>query len=226
MIEKGLKSVNESKFRAYVGLEMAMSILQLNDISSYWRTGMFLGHDDFKSTMSRDDFQNIRANIILREPGTYNHTEVSADPLWHSRKLLDHFQKNIASVAVPTGTTALDEASVRTKCRSKARSYLPSKPDKYAIRFYAVVGTKYAYLFSIMDNRSRNTTGETAPEAFTRLFRDLRTPYNNVIVNSNAIDKDLPTALWILQMAQQTKLHPDPSKKKFFSRTIFIPDIR
>lgn len=216
MIEKGLKAANESKFRAYVGLEMAMSILQLNDISSYWRSGMFSGHDDFKHTMSRDDFQNIRANIMLRESGSYNHTEVSTDPLWHSRKLLDHFQKNIACVAVPTGTIALDEASVRTKCRSKARSYLPSKPDKYAIRFYAVVGTKYTYLSSIIDNRSGNTTGETGPEAFTRLFRDLRTPYNNVIVNSNMIDKDSPTALWILQMAQQTKQFPDPSGKRLF----------
>ena len=55
---KGLKEVNENKFRAYVGLEMAMSIVQLNDISYYWKTEMFTGHEDFKRTMSRDGFMN------------------------------------------------------------------------------------------------------------------------------------------------------------------------
>ena len=43
--------------------------------------------------MSRDDFMTIRANISLRDPESYNHDEASADPLWHSRKLLEHFQK-------------------------------------------------------------------------------------------------------------------------------------
>jgi Transposase IS4 len=72
------------KFRAYLGLEMAMSILQINDISYYWRKDMFTGHEDFKKTMSRDDFQHIRSNLVLRNPSSYSHAEASADPLWHS----------------------------------------------------------------------------------------------------------------------------------------------
>ena len=42
-------------------------------------------------------------------------------------------------IAVPEGTVAFDEASVATKARTKAKSYNPIKPDKFAIRFYAVV---------------------------------------------------------------------------------------
>jgi hypothetical protein len=45
-------------------------------------------------------------------------------------------------LAVQTGSSALDEACVRTKYRSRARSYMSCKPDKYAICFYALVGTK------------------------------------------------------------------------------------
>ena len=131
---------------------------------------MFTGHEDFRKTMSRDDFMNICANKALRDLESYNHDEASADPLWHSRKLLEHFQKNISQLAVPTGTSALDEASVRTKCRSRARSYMPNKPDKYAVRFYAVVGTKYAYLSSVFDNRSGNYSSENGPETFCRVF--------------------------------------------------------
>ena len=55
--QKGYNKTTRKLFRAYVGLEMAMSIVQFNDIKSYWKTGVFLGHDDFKSTMSRARFQ-------------------------------------------------------------------------------------------------------------------------------------------------------------------------
>ena len=60
---KGLKEVNKNKFRAYAELEIAMPIAQISDISYYWETEMLVGHEDFKRTMLRDDFMNIRMNI-------------------------------------------------------------------------------------------------------------------------------------------------------------------
>ena len=166
--------------------------------------------------------QNIRTNLALRDPKNYSHAEASADPLWHSRKLLEHFQRNITKVAVPIGTSALDEASVPTKARSTAPSYLPNKPDKYAIRFYSVVGSRNTYISSLMDNRSGNKTGLSGPEDFCRIYRDMRTPYNRIFTDSSTVDKDSPSALWILQMSHQTKLHKDTSGKRFFSQITSI----
>ena len=171
---------------------------------------------NFKKTMLREDFQQIRSNLALRDPSSYSHEEASADPLWHCRKLLEHFQKNICQVAVPVGTGALDEASVRTKARTTASSYLPSKLGKYAIRFYAVVGSKNTYVSSKFDNRAGNKTGESGAESFCRLYREMRTPFNKTLRKSDIVDKDAPTAPWILQMTYQTKLYPDPSGKHVF----------
>ena len=42
-------------------------------------------------------------------------------------------EEYMSSFAVPIGSSALDEASVRTKASTTASSYLPSKPDKYVI---------------------------------------------------------------------------------------------
>ena len=53
------------------------------------------------------------------------------------------------AIAVPIGTAALDETVFRSKARTLAKSYLPSKPDKYAARFHAVVGNDRPYLSSI-----------------------------------------------------------------------------
>ena len=44
----------------------------------------------------------------------------------------------------------------------------------------------------------------------------MRTPFNKIIGESDIVDKDSPTALWILQMAYQSKLYPDPSGKRVF----------
>ena len=95
--------------------------------------------------------------------------------------MLEHFQKNISSVAVPLGTSALDEASVWTKAKTKARSYLPSKPDRYAIRFYMTVGSRCAYVSNIFNNQSGNTTGETAARALCRVHREMCTPFNTCL---------------------------------------------
>ena len=213
---KMLDGNRRKKFMAYIGLELATSIIHLNDLKSYWCQDLFSGHSDFRMTMVRDDFLQIRSNLVLRDPASYDHQEASQDPLWHSRKLLEHFEQNTVKVAVPTGTSALDEASIRTKARTTARSYIPSKPDKYAVRMYALVGSKNTYISSIVDNRSGNTSGESGAEAFCRVHREMRTPYNRVLGNCTFIEKNSPTAMWILQMAHQTKTYQDPSGSRVF----------
>ena len=146
--------VTKIKFQAYLGLELAMSITQFNAIEEYWQQGMFCGSSDFKNVMSRDDFMAICGSVNLRDPDSYNHDEASADPLCHTRKMMEHLEKNIATIAVPVGTSALDENTARTKARTRARSYMPNKPDPYGIRFYAVVGSEHMYLHSLFNNNS------------------------------------------------------------------------
>jgi Transposase IS4 len=47
-LRKGKKKVSKEIFNAYTGLELAMSIVHLNDMHDYWSTKMFLGNDDVK----------------------------------------------------------------------------------------------------------------------------------------------------------------------------------
>ena len=65
--------------------------------------------------MSRTDYQNIHSCVVLREPGMCSHEEMSMDPLWHFRKMIEHFQKKSASVAVPFGVSTIDESTAATK---------------------------------------------------------------------------------------------------------------
>lgn len=203
--DNGFRTVNEAKFFAYFGLELGSSLIQYNDLDEYWKNNMFQGHADFKRVMSRDDFLRIRGHLKLRPPA-YSHDGAIHDPLWHSRSLMEYFLKQIATIAVPIGNAALDENTVRTTARTKAKSYIANKPQPYGIRFYAVVGSKFTYLHSMFDNGSGNTTGISRAQAYVSAFRELRTPYEKQFGQSScAVDKNSPSALWILQLAHQVK---------------------
>jgi len=118
---KGKNKVSKEKFMAYVGLEIAMSLVPLNSIKQYWETKRFSGHQDFKNVMSQNDFQQVRGATKFHPP-EYDNKFASKDPLWHSRSMLKHFQKNSANVAVPIGSSALDENNCRTSGQTRAKS--------------------------------------------------------------------------------------------------------
>jgi Transposase IS4 len=106
LISKGKKVVTKNEFRVYVGLELAMSIIQMNNMCSFWQSEMFTRHSNFRSTMSRNDFFCIWANLQLRDPDQHTNDQIQADPLWHSRKWLESFQKNSTAIAVPLGCSS------------------------------------------------------------------------------------------------------------------------
>jgi hypothetical protein len=61
LVSTGKNTITIKKMMAYVGLELAMSLIQIGSISKYWETKCFSEHHDFRDTMSRTDFQTIRA---------------------------------------------------------------------------------------------------------------------------------------------------------------------
>ncbi len=103
--------VSKREFDAIWGLEMGMSVLQFNNVRSYWADGKFLGHPTFYETMSRNRFQTICRYMTFYNPdgeGGYQHKTVSKDPLWHSRTLWSTLQgiaQNWQSQPVPAPLT-------------------------------------------------------------------------------------------------------------------------
>ena len=81
----------------------------------------------------------------------------SMDPLHSCRRLLDTLGKSVLEIAVPLGSSALDEASCRSKARNRAISFIyAQRLDKFAIRLYCNVGTAGPYIYSMFDNGRGN----------------------------------------------------------------------
>ena len=60
------QAINMKEFMAYIGLEVATSLIPLNQLRQYWSTSMFSGHPDFKKVMSRNRIMSIRGRLVLK----------------------------------------------------------------------------------------------------------------------------------------------------------------
>ena len=120
------------------------------------------------------------------------------------------------------GTCALDEASCRSKARNRAISFIPNKPDKFALRFYAVVGTSGPYIHSIWDNGRGNHNPLSQVERYNHLFKIFGTILNSHFNDQSVIDRKSASALWLCQLVHQSKtLRPSDSYRVAFTDSFY-----
>ena len=110
-----------------------------------------------------------------------------------------------SEIAVPTGAMTLDEATLPTKSRNRAVSYMPSKPHKYGVSYYMIVGSKYQYIFTMYDNGRGNKTTVPIVQRYCDQFSDVRTTLMNECISDDTVPIDSATALWIAQVILTTK---------------------
>lgn len=121
---------------------------------------------------------------------------------------MEHFQQNAAAMAVPTRVSSLDKRTIRCKERSTTRTCVKSKPVKFGIRFYSIVGWSLCYLHSIFDNGSENGSEKSPVTRYVSVFWELRRSVEYSI-NGSIVAKGSASALLSgAQAASRTKVHP------------------
>ena len=212
------KNANTVEFMAYIGLELATSMIPLSSLADYWKTSMFTGHEDFRKVMSRNRFLQIRGKFRMKPEVQGPDRTSTRDPLHSCRSILNIVSKNFAQVAVPYGTLALDEASCRSSARNRAVSFIPNKPDPFAIRFYCIVGTAGPYLHSIWDNGKGNFSPDCQVERYNHVHPIFGPVINQHLSGNSVIAKVTASALWVCMMLHSAKLYrPIESKRVCFT---------
>lgn len=195
-------AITSREMSTFFGLFSAMSLIRLRQIKHYWSTKMFLGQSDFKALMSRNRFEAIRGAIRLVLTENVTPQLRGEDPLWHSRALIQELNRNCISLAAPRCVFAIDEATLATKARTRAKSYIPSKPDKFGIRFYTVVEWRSLYVLSVWDNGRGNLSQKSEVDRFLEVFPEMRAHARQVsCTGSNCSAR----ALWAVMIALQSK---------------------
>lgn len=220
LLEIGKKEISERQFNAYVGLELAMSLSELNAIEDYWSTKAFLGVKGFNDVMSRNQFTTIRSHVTFRPPGVDTPDIKHSYPLWHSRGTFKELLTNCMSIAFASGVVSLDESGIRTRAKCAEKTYIPSKPDKYEIRLYAINCWHSLYLQNFYDNGAGNSSSLSCAERYVHTFPKMRAVFLNQVKKYEdddtmyGMDKEKQSWLWSLQLANITQKHRTEERKR------------
>ncbi|XP_058803690.1 piggyBac transposable element-derived protein 3-like [Phymastichus coffea] len=94
--------------------------------------------------MTRDRFSEIKSKIKYSKPTDKNDN----DKAWKVRHILELFRTNIKQFGYFSTALSIDEMMVRFFGHTCLRQYLPSKPDRYKIKLWALCGAN-GYIFNV-----------------------------------------------------------------------------
>ena len=147
--QKGFDDFHTSsaEIAAFVGLNIAMGIVNLPKLHDYWSTNPILQHPWFASVMSRNRFFSIQRffhftdNSVLASKGNPGY-----DKLGKIRNLLDRVSKTFPEHYSLSANVSIDEQMIGTKGRLSFLQYIPKKTHKWGIKLWVLADSSNGYV--------------------------------------------------------------------------------
>lgn len=129
----------------YLGIHIAMGIVNLPNIRDFWSTEPILQHQWFGSIMSRDRFKQILHYFHCADQSGYiPRGQDEYDPLYKIRDVIDILLERFQALYNPNQELSIDESMIGTKCRVPFLQCMPKKPTDaktaYVTRFNIYTG--------------------------------------------------------------------------------------
>lgn len=120
------KDVVVDEMLAYLGIHIAMGIVNLPNVRDFWSTEPILQHQWFGSIMSRDRFKQIlRYFDCADQSGYIPRGQDGYDPLYKIRDVIDILLERFQALYNPNRELSIDESMIGTKCRVPFLQYMP-----------------------------------------------------------------------------------------------------
>lgn len=135
------------EIRAFIGLNILMGASSRHSYEDYWRNNDFLGSPGFQKTMTYNRYGKLSQYIHVNTAAA---REKRDDPNYHPvnrvKPLYDITNKNFRRYYQHSTEVSIDEAMKGYKGRSELCQYMPGKPDKYGIKFWARCDGRTSYM--------------------------------------------------------------------------------
>lgn len=155
------QAVDITTMRAYYGLLLLAGVHRSKgeDVHELWDDKN--GRPIFRATMSLKRFSVINQCIRFDDKEQRSHAS-NRDKLQPIRIIFDKWCQRVRTLYVPGITVTVDEQLVPFRGRCPFTQYIPSKPNKYGIKIWALCDSKtyYAYALEIYCGRNRNAAPE------------------------------------------------------------------
>jgi hypothetical protein len=140
------------ELQAFIGLNLAMGLLWLLQVSDYWSTVEIFQTPWFPAVMSRDRFfMLLRCLHLVNSTQQKNKGDVGYDPLYKVRPLIDHLSAVFPVYYHAGRELSVDEMMIGTRCRISFLQYIPKKPTKFGIKVWVNSEAKTGYVLTIRE---------------------------------------------------------------------------
>ena len=188
MLLKIRNATNEEAVNAGSGFK-----IELNDLKAFiglvYLRGMFgqkhsvkflfgkeFGPPIFRQTMSREKFEKIK-RFLRFDIRSKRSSRLNNDKFCHIRDFFELFRQNITKTYVPKISLTIDEQLLPCESRCGFIQFMPSKPDKYGIKFWMLVEVDSKYVLNYLPYLGRKVNAPRATNLGQSVVMDLMEPF-------------------------------------------------
>ena len=239
------------EIRAYLGLNIVMGASPRHQYEDYWKDDDFLGCVGFKSVMSRDRYAKLTQYLHLNSAASRQHRDhPEYHPINRVKPLYDVSRANFKEFYQHSTEISIDEAMKGFKGRTELRQYMPAKPEKFGIKFWARCDGRTSYMsdyvlytgkrdrtpmqqrfglgYSVVHSLTRDLVGLNHHIYHDRFFTSVQLAeamleediYTCGTVNSNR--KDLPPPLRVKKAALRRELPNRGDSVSYFKDSLNV----
>jgi Transposase IS4 len=142
------KPLDQNEFRKFIGLLILIGVYKSKneEISQLWSNKD--GRKNFNDIKSRTRFQRILRVIRFDNAGARREKR-STDKLQPIRECFEMWNDHLQDGFIPGWSMTVDEQLVTYRGRCPFRQYIPSKPGRYGIKFWAICDSVTSYAWKL-----------------------------------------------------------------------------
>lgn len=142
------KEIDQNELQKFVGVLILIGAYKSRneEISQLWSKKD--GRKIFNDIMSRNRFQNILRVIRFDNPGE-RRKKRSPDKLQPIREYFEIWNDYLQDAYIPSWCMTVDEQLVTFRGKCPFRQYIPSKPGRNGIKFWAICDSITAYAWKL-----------------------------------------------------------------------------
>ena len=137
--------MDTKEIRAFIGMRIYMSIVNLPNMKMYWCEDQFFGNFGIADVMTRGRFDKLCQYFHVNDRTGYDRRDPNRDKLQLVQSVLDVVSCTCFDNYVAHKENSIDEAMIKFRGTLAFRQYLPAKPTKYRTKVWVRVDSTNGY---------------------------------------------------------------------------------
>lgn len=152
---RSIPPITRNELYAFLGINMVMSYHKLPSWTDYWKGDDDLSVPFVSSTMTRNRFAQILANLHIND----NASVPENNQLYKLRPLIVTLNENFVRYYNVSSKVSVDESMIRFKGRSSIKQYNPMKPIKRGYKMWVLADMDgYIFKFDVYQGKAGTNT--------------------------------------------------------------------